>query len=181
MKTLIGATALAAAALASSAQANTLLTLTDATGPFSESLSFTADASTDTLTVQGYNVPSFDQFTDNVVSTGGGPNLLGQTWAFVPAAFGSDTEQYDDGTSVNALDFGAVTPPFYDSYSQTFATTAGTTYTYTFDYTGGGNPNGSIVSVSSGAVPEPASWALMMLGVGLAGAGLRGRRKALTA
>lgn len=32
----------------------------------------------------------------------------------------------------------------------------------------------------TGAVPEPATWALMILGFGAAGAALRGRRRALT-
>ena len=37
-----------------------------------------------------------------------------------------------------------------------------------------------IASVPSGAVPEPASWALMIVGFGLAGSALRTRRRATT-
>ena len=38
---------------------------------------------------------------------------------------------------------------------------------------------GALTPISSGVVPEPASWALMITGFGLAGAALRNRRRAL--
>jgi hypothetical protein len=43
------------------------------------------------------------------------------------------------------------------------------------------NDNGGFVTVTSSATPEPGTWALMMIGVGLAGAALRRRRTAVVA
>ena len=165
--------------LASSAHAVTLLSLTNPTpgSSASYSLSFVATGTSSTLSDGGYQVPSFTQFTNNVVSGGAG-NLLGQVWTFTPAASGSDSDQYNDGTSVNALDFGGVTEGSYDVYSQTFATTPGATYIYSFDVPRfAGNPNGFFVDVTNatGAVPEPASWALMLVGLGLVGFTMRNR------
>jgi hypothetical protein len=44
---------------------------------------------------------------------------------------------------------------------------------------GHGKPGGGSSSVVTGAVPEPASWATMVLGFGAAGLGLRSRRRGL--
>jgi len=41
--------------------------------------------------------------------------------------------------------------------------------------------NGSVVAASVAAVPEPATWGLMILGFGLVGTGMRGRRRSVTA
>ena len=49
--------------------------------------------------IAGYQVPSFEQSTDNGVFLGGvGPNLLGSTWHFTPAGSGSDANTFNDGT-----------------------------------------------------------------------------------
>jgi len=66
-------------------------------------------------------------------------------------------------------------------YSGTFLATGANT-TLSFDnLTGGGNAGVYLdnVSVTGGAVPEPATWALMLTGFGLAGATLRRRQFAL--
>jgi hypothetical protein len=104
-----------AVGLASSAHADTvLLNLIDpAVGSANFDLSFTATSTSVTLTDGGYQVPGFTHFINNDVTTGGGPNLLGQTWVFTAAPSGSDTSQFNDGTSVNGLNFGGVTVGSY--------------------------------------------------------------------
>jgi PEP-CTERM motif len=163
------------------AQADTtLLSLIDPpaqTGtPFD--LSFIANVSTTTLSVGGYQVPSFEQVEFNSVTTGGGPNLLGGTWTLVPAASGSITYTFSDGTGVPALDFGAVVAGLYDTYSQTFATTPGATYEYAFEFSNPGGPSGLLVTTTGSAwvIPEPSTWAMMLLG--FAGLGYAGYRRA---
>ena len=149
-------------------------------------LSFIADASTTTLSVGGYQLPDFEQVQINGVTTGGGPNLLGGTWTLVPAASGSNSSTFSDGTGVPALNFGAGVAGLYDTYSQTFATTPGVTYKYAFEFTNPGDnePSGLLVTTtgSAGVVPEPSTWAMMLIGfAGLGWAGYRTRRKASAA
>jgi hypothetical protein len=145
----------------------TLLNLIDApeqsNTPFS--LSFVATQSSTTLSVAGYQVPSFEQAEINGVFLGNtGPNLLGGTWVLTPAASGSDTNTFSDGTPVPALNFGAVVTGVYDTYSQTFATTPGQSYTYDFLYSNSSDnaPSGLMVTTSgaASAVPEPSSLVL---------------------
>ncbi len=53
--------------------------------------------------------------------------------------------------------------------------------TYTFSITGdgvGGLPAGLGVRLDAGGIPEPATWAFMILGFGLVGAAMRRRQKA---
>ena len=180
MKSILAGAALAALAFASASHATTLLNVTNLDGSYNYDLSFVAAGSTTQLNVAGYNLPAFIDISNNDVSTGGGANLLGSTWSFTAAPLGSDAYVYNDGTPVDALAFGAVVVGSYDTFSQTVATVAGTTYDYTFTYDNYADPSGLIVSTGS-AVPEPATWAVMLVGMGLAGAAIRGRRKALAA
>ncbi len=179
------AAGLLAVAASAQAQTVTLLNIVNPTPGTSSSysLSFVATSTSSTLSDGGYQLPGFTQFLNNSLSadTGGG-NLLGQTWNFTPAASGSDSGQYNDGTSVNALSFGGVSIGSYDVYSQTFATTVGDSYTYRFNTSPfAGTPDGFFVTVSNAstsAVPEPASWGLMLAGLGLVGRALRKRQAA---
>ncbi|MBW8813095.1 MAG: PEP-CTERM sorting domain-containing protein [Caulobacterales bacterium] len=71
----------------------------------------------------------------------------------------------------------------WDDPVQTFFTAKGSQFTITFNGLGGFTPGGDATStvtvhVDSVAVPEPAAWAMMITGFGLAGAILR-RRLAL--
>src|SRR5271154_6741816 len=124
---------------AASASADTiLLSLTDMPGsgtavfpPFTGdspgsggtvyNLSFVATASTTTLSVAGYQEIGWWDAQSNSVTAGGGSNLLGAVWTFVPASSGSLTTTYSDGTPVPALAFAAVIPGLFDTYSQSLS------------------------------------------------------------
>ncbi|HEX9169839.1 MAG TPA: PEPxxWA-CTERM sorting domain-containing protein [Roseiarcus sp.] len=158
----------------------TLLTLTDPAATTTDGtvydLGFIATESTTTISVGGYDAPAFLTAKFNSVTpSGGGSNLLGGAWTLVPAASGSFPGEFDDGTGVPALEFGA-TGPDYDTFSQTFATTPGAEYVYTFTFvnSNGGTPSALLVTTSGDAVsvvPEPSTWAMMLIGfVGLGGA-----------
>lgn len=66
----------------------------------------------------------------------------------------------------------------FQSYGGLFTITTGGSYLLTFSQAPGGDPyRGSIIdNVSISAVPEPATWGMMLLGFGLMGFGLRRRR-----
>jgi hypothetical protein len=155
--------------LASSAHADVvLLNLINPTAPANFDLSFTATSTAVTLTDGGYQLPGTTQFRNNsVTASGGGTNLLSPVWLFTPAPSGTDAGQFSDGTGVNGLAFAGVTVGSYDEFSQTFATTPGTTYFYSFNVLSfAGNPDGFFVSVTdaTAAVPEPSTWAMMIFG-----------------
>jgi hypothetical protein len=101
---------------------------------------------------------------------GGGANLLGDTWTFVPAPSGSSAFELPDVTAVPALGFAGGTVGSYDTFSQTFATTPGAEYVYEFTFfndltdPGYNAPTGLLVTTSASAVPEPSTWAMMILG-----------------
>ncbi|MGA3190395.1 MAG: hypothetical protein ABSF22_25095 [Bryobacteraceae bacterium] len=94
------------------------------------------------------------------MTIGASGNLLGSTWTFTPAASGSLSNTFDDGTSVPALEFASVVPGDYDTYSQALSTVVGSTYSVDFDFSNSSNkaPSGFIVAFSDGivATPEPA-------------------------
>ena len=152
---------------ASAAQADTVLNLIDAPAqtnvPFS--LPFIASSPATMISIAGYQVPSFEESTQNGVFLNGiGPNLLGSSWVFTPAPSGSDAFTFNDGSSVPGLEFGGVVVGSFDTFSQTIATTPGSLYTLNFHYT-----NSTFNSVPSGlrvsevAVPGP------IVGAGLPG------------
>jgi PEP-CTERM motif len=156
-----------------SARADTvLLSLTDM--GYTETLynlDFIANASTTSLSVEGYE-PNFFWVAaiNSVTPLGGGANMLGDTWTFVPASSGSAGLILPDVISVPALGFGGATIGSYDTFSQTFATTPGTEYVYQFMlYNDLGpadvaNPSGILVTTTASAVPEPSTWAMLILG-----------------
>ena len=168
---------------ASPSQATVLLDLVNSpAGTTAYNLPFTATATETTLSAAGYDVISVEDVYHNVVSTGGGPNLLGGAWSFTAAASGSSASTFDDGTSVPGLIFSGLSIGSYDTFSQTFATTPGETYGYSFTFTQGHEgPNALMVTATAAAAPpaapELSTWAMMLLGfVGLGFAGYRASR-----
>ena len=172
-----------------SARADTvLLSLTDI--GYTETLynlDFIANALTTSLSVGGYE-PNFVWVAaiNSVTPPGGGANMLGDTWAFVPASSGSSAFTLPDVISVPALAFGGTTVGSYDTFSQTFATTPGTEYVYQFMLYNDlatadvANPSGILVTTTASAGPEPSTWAMMILG--FLGVGFTAhRRKRLSA
>jgi hypothetical protein len=132
-------------------------------------------------------VPAFENLTNNVVSNGNGATqALGQTWNFIPAHSGSDAGQYNDGygTGANRVYFGAVSPPYMDTFYQVVNATLPTpeSWTYSFLYSNdSGEPTVLRVFASTTlSVPEPSTWAMMALGfAGLGFAGFRTTRRAV--
>ena len=173
---------------AASARADTiLLSLTDMA--YTETLydlGFVANASTTTLSVAGYQIPfAWVAASNSVTPLGGGANLLGDTWTFAPAPSGSSAFPLPDVTPVPALGFAGGTIGSYDTFSQTFATTPGAEYVYEFMFfndlgpLGSNAPSGLLVTTSASAVPEPSTWAMMILG--LAGIGFTAYRRKMRA
>jgi PEP-CTERM motif len=171
---------------ASPAQSAALLNLINPAAqtntPFS--LSFDAIGSATLISIAGYQVPSFEDVTHNgLFLNGAGPNLLGSTWIFTPAPSGSDTSTFNDTTSVPALSLGGVTVGSYDTYSQIISTTPGHLYTldFLFSNPSDSGPSGLLVTTDgtpvTSAVPEPSTWAMMILGFAGIGAMTYRRRK----
>jgi hypothetical protein len=181
---VLSAASLAAVALMMGAsvpaRATTLLNLINPPiqSDTSYALPFTASSSSTTISIAGYQVPSFEQTTNNGLLLGGaGPNLLGGTWTFIPAASGSLANTFDDGTSVPGLNFGGVTEGSYDTFTQTIATITGDSYTLDFLYSNdAGGPTGLLVT-TSGISSTPLPAALPMFAAGLALVGLLARKK----
>jgi hypothetical protein len=99
-----------------------LLSLIDPAGGTSTpyALLFTAGAPTTDITFAGYQLPSALFATDISLTTGGGGNLLGETWTFTPAPSGSDALQGFDGsgTGTNYLEFLGTTVGAFDQFDQ---------------------------------------------------------------
>ncbi len=144
-------------------RAGILLDLIDAAGqtdtPYA--LSFTASDSTTTISIAGYQIPAEETSTDNGLFLGGaGPNLLGSTWVFTPAASGSLAFTINDGSSVPGLALAGTTTGSYDTFSQMIATTPGQSYTLDLLYSNSSSNSPSGFLVTTSAIPEPSSLVL---------------------
>ena len=113
----------------------------------------------------------------------GGNNWL---WAFMAIADDSYTVLLDSvpdpGISVVSTQAAAAAQPAATNYMGSFTLSHATTVDFvTEDYYAPDNLGGvslSVVSATPG-VPEPASWAMMLVGLGLGGAAIRSSRKRL--
>jgi hypothetical protein len=180
MKTAIVSALLGAGVLAAaSANASVIFDQVDFTGTEGFSVSFAATSANTTVAFSGYDVPEEDEVLAIGLTTSGGGNLLGQTWAFTPAATGSNAAQGNDGfdTGTNGLVFGGLDVNMFDEFSQNVATVAGQTYDLTFVLFGPDNGPSEVFATATAAVPEPATWTLALVGFGALGAALRSRRR----
>lgn len=87
------------------------------------------------------------------------------------------------GNGYNFGSFGAGYPASsgdFNLFASTSSAPTGTNY-FILTTSNGGGDNLALVSLSPGAVPEPASWALIVAGFGLVGAAARRRKGAAAA
>jgi hypothetical protein len=142
------------AAPAARAASITLLDLTNTIeGATPYILPFVATSNSTTISIEGYEVPSYEYSSSNGLFLAGSPtNLLGGIWSYTPAEFGSLSSTFNDGSSVPGIVFGAVVVGDYDSYSQTVATTVGKSYSVELDYSNPGSPSGFLVTATNASV-----------------------------
>ena len=169
----------------SPASAATLLDLIDAPGQVDTryALAFTAGSGTTTISFAGYQRFGFESASViGLFLNNSGSDLTGGTtngFTFTPAASGSFARNRN-----NVLEFMGTTPGSYDIFSQNFATAIGSNYTLRFIYLNSFSiPNGFRVDASDatvGAIPEPATWTMMLIGFGAMGVSLRRRRRTNT-
>jgi hypothetical protein len=175
---LLGATMLIGVTSAP-ASATILLDLVNAPGqndtPYA--IAFTAGSGTTTISFAGYQKISFESASNiGLFLNNSGANLTGGTtngWTYTPAALGAFAD--NDGS---VLLFGGVNVGFYDTFAQNFVTAAGSSYTLRFNYSNSFEigPSGFRVEASNatiGTVPEPATWAMMIVGFGAIGLAMR--------
>ncbi len=153
------------------------------------SLSFTADSATTTLNFQGYNLPQSTVLVNLFVAlTGTAPstaaNLLDTDFTYTPAASNPLAFEGSVGSyGASDLVFGGYTVGSYDTLSQSFATTIGSSYTLGLSFSVFGTganglriSTGDLTTPVTAAVPEPATWAMMLMGFGAMGFALRRRK-----
>ena len=141
-----------------------------------------ASDSTGLYTFDLGTVLSFDWGIDAGLETGGSVDALitltnlgtGQTVSYDPFFLGNDDE-YQDGSAQNSarLTFGFLSGLGFDAnVNDTYQVNL----SYT-DATGGLHSVDAFAQMGTGAVPEPATWAMMMLGLGMVGGAMRRRRR----
>ena len=187
---LLAASAALAVATPASA-ADILLDLTNTTqNAAPKTFTFTATGASTVLNFQGYNLPGSTAVVNLFFGTSGstlnaGNNLLVGA-AYTPTAsgcgnfFGVDSNVAGQSYGAAGLYFGGTCAGVYDTLTTSLNTTIGQAYTLRFDLSVfGGVNNGVRVStgaLTTGAVPEPATWAMMLLGFGGIGFAMRRRR-----
>jgi hypothetical protein len=192
-KTITLLAASAALAVSAPASAADLLNLTNTTqNATPQSFTFTATGASTVLNFQGYNLPGSTAIVNLFFGTSGSTpttanNLLVGA-AYTPTAsgcgnyFGVDSNTAAQSFGAAGLYFGGTCAGIYDTLTTSLNTTVGQAYTLRFDLSVfGGINNGVRVStgaLTTGAVPEPATWAMMLIGFGGIGFAMRRQRKA---
>lgn len=192
---LAASAALAVAAPASGAEV-VLFNQTNLPQQFAtnQSITFTASDASTILNFQGYDQPGtlalvnlFFATSGTVPILGGSNNLLAGA-SFTPTASGCSAPFNGFGTGstgnygTSDLTFGGTCAGLYDTLSTSVNTTIGQSYTLTFRLTSSAPAGGTGLRISAGplaagAVPEPATWAMMLLGFGGIGFAMRRQRK----
>lgn len=186
----------ASAALAVAAPATAATTLLDVTNlpqqfVTPEAFTFTATSSTTTLNFQGYDLPGTLALVNLFFATTGtspttANNLLaGQTFTATPSGCSAAFNTFGTGSTgiygAKDLTFGGTCTGLYDTLSSSVSTVVGQSYTLSFSLTSsaagstGLRISEGLLTNGAGPVPEPATWAMMLLGFG--GIGLAMRRK----
>lgn len=168
---LVAAATLAFGA-ASSANATVLV---DTAVDGSYSATFVAGSALTDISFGMWNPPSYTTIDAISLTDAGGPNLLTQAWTLTPGPSYCCSSSGDDGSQAGYLSSGSYAP--YTVFDQQVATTVGDTYTLNFTLSNSwGYDQYAAASDALTAVPEPATWGLMLVGVGGLGAALRRRR-----
>jgi hypothetical protein len=186
---------LAAASLITIASPTSAATLLDVTNLPVESVipqnfTFTATSASTKIDFQGYQVPgSITLVNLFLAATGTAPsaasNLLGLHYAYTPSSCASPFHAFEGSDppayGANNLNFEGACAGLYDSLAQTVNTTNGTAYTLSFSLSNSAaGSNGLRITATdpaaTGAVPEPATWAMMLLGFSGIGFAMRRSR-----
>jgi hypothetical protein len=183
--------------------ANTAITFAFRQDPSYESFS---GVSVVDLTTASGNLLTNGDFSGGIYTDNGNSSTpIGWAYANIYGAFAGGVVRSGCGVGgSNCWYDGAVQA--YDAISQTIPTTIGDTFQISFYLNGGGSQTGSYSALSTngdttdpggngidvlayaqaglppaGGVPEPATWAMMLVGIGGLGAMLRGSRHRLAA
>lgn len=187
-KALLAFSALTAAAIApTTVSAATLLDLVNFPAQTNTPYAFTITAATSALSISfaGYQVPSsFEVSSIGLFLNDTGTSIIsgnGSAFTFAPAPSGSLA-----APTANGFLFAGVTVGSYDTFSQLATVVAGASYTLRFNLSNSSRnqPSGFRVDtndVTIAAVPEPATWAMMLVGFGMIGATVRYRRRSVQA
>ena len=129
--------------------------------------SFVATSSLTAVSFSGYQVPAYEVVEHiDLTLVAGGPELLGQNWAFTAASSGSTAYQFDDGlgSGVNGLLFAGHTEDSFDVFSQSVTTVAGQEYSLGFLFSNYPSPDNapselsvSVAPVEAPIIPSPPS------------------------
>jgi hypothetical protein len=187
----------ATAALASGgAQAATLFTLAGPTAemasPDSLSETFTSagGAGSTSFRIDGYGSLDGDTYWHDVFTLSlNGVAILSGTWDLGGGSPGANLVYFaPDGATTNAVSNSYFQGGYADIFVPLTLSAGSNTLTFAYDSPpyagpegianeGWGVENVSVQGLAAGAVPEPATWIVMILGLGATGAALRHRRQ----
>jgi PEP-CTERM motif len=178
-------------ALAAPASAVTLIDVTNlpVESVIPQTVTFTATSTSTKIDFQGYQLPGAITLVNIFLGTTGATpsaanNLLGLHYTYAPSSCGSQFHAFEgsDAPAYGAdnLVFEGACQGLYDSLSQIVNTTVGTSYTLTFSLSNSAAGSSGLrifaTDAIPGSVPEPATWAMMLLGFGATGWSFRQRK-----